>query len=351
MSEQPRSGRLDAETLAAYVDGQLPPEERARVDAEIAVDPESYEWVVNAIRVAEELDAPREGSAGSGSGGAAPSGGASAHATAVRNSAPAFEPTPAPAADPPGAMMPQPVPAHALGSASVTPLHKRRSVQAGVVALLATAAALVLVVRLQPAWWQQIAGRDDVDPRFAKLVAAVGEERYIEGRLTGGFKYGPLRSVTRGPADLSNRSLALLAAAGELQKAAHEDPTPENLHAWGIAQLLLDNQDSLDGSIRTLATAVSLSGDAGIRSDLAAAYVQRFRATGEPRDIRDALQESERALAADPGLQPAAFNRALALELGGAAADAISAWQDYASQDQSGGWSAEASQRLKVLRQ
>ena len=212
MSEQPRSGRLDAETLAAYVDGQLPPEERARVDAELAADPESYEWVVNAIRVAEELDAAGEGSAGSGSGGAARSGGLrnSTNATSVRHSA--APPVPAPA--------PTPIPAHTKGptqtalSARVIPFYKRRSVQAGIGALLATAAALLLVVRLQPAWWQQIAGGDDVDPRFAKLVAAVGEERYIEGRLTGGFKYGPLRSVTRGPGGLVQSESSVVGRGG-----------------------------------------------------------------------------------------------------------------------------------------
>jgi len=359
MSEQPRSGRLDAETLAAYVDGQLPPEERARVEAEIAVDPESYEWVVNAIRVAEELDASGEGAVGSGSAGAAPAGGqgASANPTPVRNSAPALKPTPTLVPDPAGAMTSEPVSAPAPRPASVIPFYKRRSVQVGIGALLATAAALVLAVQLQSPRRLMFfrdahqAGVDDVDPHFAKLVAAVGEERYIEGRLTGGFEYGPLRSVTRGPGDLSNQNLALLAAAGELQKAAQENPTADNLHAWGVAQLLLDNQESLDGSIQTLANAVSLSGDAEIRSDLAAAYIQRFRTTGELGDIRQALEESERALATDSGLRPAAFNRAVALELGGTVADAISAWQYYARQEESGEWSAEASRRLNRLRQ
>ena len=358
MSEQPRSGRLDADTLAAYVDGQLPPEDRARVEAEIAADPESYEWVVNAIRVAEELEAAGEGSAGSGSAGAAPSGGqgASATTTPVQHSAPPHDPasvlTPIPAPTP--MVPPKPLPAQ------VIPLYKRRRVQAGIGVLLAAAAALVLVLQplrltrmFTPMAYRAVyrIGVDDVDPRFAKLVAAVGEERYIEGRLTGGFEYGPLRSVTRGPRDLSNQNLALLAAAGELQKAAQENPTADNLHVWGVAQLLLDNPESLNGSIKTLATAVSLSGDEEIRSDLAAAYIQRFRTTGELGDIRQALEESDRALATDPGLRPAAFNRAVALELRGTAADAISAWHYYASLDESGEWAAEASRRLNLLRQ
>ena len=196
MSEQPRSGRLGAETLAAYVDGQLPPEERARVEAEIAADPESYEWVVNAIRVAEELDAAGEGPAGSGSAGAVSSvgQGASANTTPVRHSAPASKPTPTLVPDPDGAMTSEPVSAPAPRPASVIPFYKRRSVHVGIGALLATAAALVLAVQLEPArrlmpFRAAYQGVDDGDPHFAKLVAAVGEERYIEGRLTGGFEY------------------------------------------------------------------------------------------------------------------------------------------------------------------
>jgi anti-sigma factor RsiW len=359
MSEQHRSGRLDAATLAAYVDGQLPPEARARVEAEIAVEPESYEWVVNAIGVAEELDAAGEAPAGCESGAVTPSG---SHGAAINLTPDHLAPAPdrpAPAMAPMPVHELRPAPAPTAVPPRVIPFYKRRRVQAGSGALLAAAAALLLVVWLPLRVTRTIGpsnreltqpGVDDVNPHFARLVAAVGEERDIEGRLTGGFDYRALRSATRGPGDLSNPNLTLLAAAGELRKAAQENMTAENLHAWGVAQLLLGNRESLDGSIESLTSAVTLSGAAGIRSDLAAAYIQRFRVAGELGDIRRALEESERALAMDPALSPAAFNRAVALELRGTVAEAISAWEDYASTREPDGWTAEASRRLNELR-
>ena len=63
---------------------------------------------------------------------------------------------------------------------------------ASVGAALATAAALWLVVgsdRLMP-------GRRP-SAELQALVAAVGTERTVEGRLTGGFAYGPLRGPVR----------------------------------------------------------------------------------------------------------------------------------------------------------
>lgn len=53
MAEQPTSGPLDAETLAAYLDGRLSPAERAVVEAEVAAHPDLYEWFVSTMRVAE----------------------------------------------------------------------------------------------------------------------------------------------------------------------------------------------------------------------------------------------------------------------------------------------------------
>mgnify|MGYP003460322968 CR=1 FL=1 len=50
MAEQPTSGPLDAETLAAYLDGRLSPAERAVVEAEVAAHADLYEWLVSTMR-------------------------------------------------------------------------------------------------------------------------------------------------------------------------------------------------------------------------------------------------------------------------------------------------------------
>lgn len=329
MPDQPGSGGLDAETLAAYLEGQLPPESRARVEAEIAADPETYEWLVHARRAMDDSEAPG-GVAGVTALAAIGARAVSSDGLEERVLAPAVAP----------------VVAEPLAGAVVLPFYRRRDVQAAIGATLAAAAALLLVVQLQPEWWRRIGG-SDADPRFAKLVAAVGEERYIEGRLTGGFKYGPLRSVTRGPGDLSSQNLALLAAAGELQKAAEADPSAENLHAWGVAQVLLGD---LDGGVQSL-EAASADGnvDARTLSDLAAAYLARIAASDRADDWPRALSAATRALEADSQLASALYNRALALEGLGLVPQAIEAWNQFLAVERSSGWRADAQARLGAL--
>lgn len=318
MPEQPGAGRLDPETLAAYIDGLLPPEERARVDAEIAADPETYEWVVNSIGA---VDDP-------------------AVATPVvlaQKHVPIPEPSPAP--------VPGPSPNDGPGDErKVLPFYRRRGVQGLLGTLLAAAAALVMVVRTQPVWWQEIWG-PSVDPRFAKLVEAVGEERYIEARLTGGFKYGPLRQVMRGPGDLSNQNLQLLAAAGELQKAVERDPSAENLHAWGAAQLLLG---SLDGAVSSLRSSLRLRPGPRVASDLAAALIARGQG-GNQEDFPIALdlllkQEAKGQMSAE-----ALFNLALALEAVGLTTEATDAWKRFLEKEASGPWAEQARSRIAHL--
>lgn len=309
MPEQPGAGRLDPETLAAYMDGLLPPEERAKVDAEIAADPETYEWMVNTLEAVDD-----DAIVGTGS-----------------QAAPVPVPSPVP--------IPSPTPRPPL------PFHRRRTVQAVVGTLLATAAALVMVVRTQPVWWQGLWG-PAVDPRFAKLVEAVGEERYIEARLTGGFKYGPMRQVMRGPGDLSSQNLQLLAAAGELQKAAEREPTAENLHAWGVAQVLLGRPSD---AIGTLTDALQLRESAEILNDLACAHLQHHRLNLVAESLPAALEFSERAIAAAPALMEAKFSRATALQEMGLNRLARDAWLAYLEADQSSLWAVEARRRIAAL--
>src|SRR5690349_7031174 len=194
MNEQPRAGRsIDPEMLAAYIDKRLTPEQRAAVEAQLAADPESYELLVESMKA---LDA--------------------------------IEDQPAP--------IPMPV--------------KKRTTWIIAASALAAAAVIALVVWTQPDLLRRLRGGSD--PRIERLVASVGERRYVEGRLTGGFEFGPLLTASRG-SELSEQNLALLAAAGELQRHAQEDASAENLNAWGSAQLLLRD---VDGAVVTLRSAL-----------------------------------------------------------------------------------------------
>lgn len=318
MPEQPGAGPLDPETLAAYIDGLLPPEERARVDAEIAADPETYEWVVNSIGAVDDPTV----------------------ATPVES-----ERRPAPAPGPRSEPGLGPAPRNGNGvERKVLPFYRRRGVQGLLGTLMAAAAALMMVVRTQPVWWQEVWG-PSVDPRFAKLVEAVGEERYIEARLTGGFKYGPLRQVMRGPGDLSNQNLQLLAAAGELQKAAEKEPTSENLHAWGIGLLLIGD---FDAALATLENAAALSPQprASLASDLSGAYAARAKAGRLASDWVKSLAWAETSLRREPTLTEALYNRALAVESLGL--DPTRAWGEYLERDASSDWAHEVRARIRL---
>lgn len=330
MADHPGFGPLDAETLAAYLDGRLVPSERERVEAELAANPESYEWLVSTLRLAAVAEAEGEENPGSD-----------------RPQLPADPPavtggqnprrTAGDPAVPPGR------PRHVL------PFYRRRGLVTGVAAAVAAAAALVLAVG-PPGWWKgRVASRSS---RVAELVAAVGQERYIEGRLTGGFQYGPLRSATRG-AEGTTPNLALLAAAGALQQESRERPTADNLHAWGVAQVLLGYHDE---GVQALNLALADNPDAPlVMADLAAALIARGDAKSTAHDFPRALAAAEQALARQPGLKEAMFNRALALERLGLRKEALAAWQDAIAVSTGDGedeaWVAEASRRVDALKE
>lgn len=321
MPEQPGAGRLAPETLAAYIDGLLPPEERARVETEIAADPESYEWVVISINAVDDEAIM-------------------AAAEPERDVAP----TPAPKPEP------QPAPPPGGGSGGdrkLLPFYRRRSVQGVLGTLLATAAALVMVVRTPPVWWQDVWG-PSVDPRFAKLVEAVGEERYIEARLTGGFKFGPLRQTMRGVGPRSLQNLRLVAAAGELQKASDLSPRADTFHAFGVAQLLLGDVDT---AIELLERALP-ERRANVVADLVAALYSRWRTTGETADLVRALDLVEEVLADPQTRAQALYNKALCLEGLGLPEKALETWKAYLEEEHEPAWREEGARAvLRLTRQ
>ena len=227
----------------------------------------------------------------------------------------------------------------------VIPFRSRRWVT-GLAVGLAAAAALVLAVRVaRPDLVARFLGQGR-DERIAKLVAALGEERYIDGRLAGGFKYGALHSVKRG-SDLSSQNLQLLAAAGELQKAAQTTPTTENVHAWGVAQLLLGRYDDALASLEESGS--ERPSDALIQADLAAAYLARAQSQDRPDDLPRALAAADRAIRADATLPEPYFTRAAALESLHLLRQAVVAWEEYLKLDRGSDWRAEAAKRAAHL--
>lgn len=209
---------------------------------------------------------------------------------------------------------------------------QRRRVWPLVAAALAAAAAIIVTVRLQDNLFGSRA-----NPLLTQVVAAAGDERYVEGRLTGGFGYSPLRSVTRGESS-TPRELALRGLIDSLGKQITEHPSDAAIHALAIAQL---QSGDADAAIATFNRIDEKDRSALVRSDFAAALIQRARVSGSSADLPHAVAETERAIAMDGSLVEARFNRALALQRMGSPA-ARDAWTDYLSRDAASPWTAEA---------
>lgn len=219
-----------------------------------------------------------------------------------------------------------------------------RSVAAGGAAL-ALAASLILGIRIDSDWL----ARDPATPH-AELVAAVGANRTVQARLTGGFQYAPFRSPGRSGETGRIRvdDYTLLGVAGKIQKRAAANATLENLHALGLAHLVVGEYD---GAVTALESAVKQQPSAAmVQTDLAAAYMARAASAGRAADWPRAVETAETAVRLDPHLIEAWFNRALALEGFGLRERAASAWEEYLVRDDDSEWSEEARKRLNELR-
>jgi tetratricopeptide (TPR) repeat protein len=196
---------------------------------------------------------------------------------------------------------------------------------------------------------ERLFGPPTIRPELQALVAAVAADpaRPIEGRVTGGFAYAPPPSATRARSSARARNLGLLAAVEARRSAAAAAPTGENLHALAVAQLLLGEYDN---ALETFARAAPLlSRNARLQSDIASAYLARA-ATGLNRgDAEKAMAAADAALAIEPQLPPALFNRALAAEQIMSPALAAAAWSAFIGAEVDQQWKDEAQRHLVAL--
>src|SRR5262249_602691 len=161
---------------------------------------------------------------------------------------------------------------------------------------LAAAAAIVMVVRLQ--------GPRSADvPEIAKLAQAVGNERVIEPRLTGGFAHGPVPSARGGTTGPAIPPRVVIAATGvKNDVAGRTDPASDS--ARGVADLLLGNADA---AIAALERAAAATHEARQYANLSAAYLVHAKSTGDRADLQRAADNADRALQRDPNLEEAYF--------------------------------------------
>lgn len=180
------------------------------------------------------------------------------------------------------------------------------------------------------------------------LVSAVGTDRTVEPRLTGGFAYAPVRGVVRGPdTRVPTASPDVRIAAAVLEKKAVARRTPTALDSLGIAYLVVGD---IERAVQVLEEAAERARpNAQVLSNLSAAYLVRGRQNNQPQDFPKALAMADRAVKANPTLAEASFNRALALECLSLADQALGAWRDYLTIDDRSAWADEARSHLHRL--
>ena len=200
--------------------------------------------------------------------------------------------------------------------------------------------------------------RDGLELR--RLAAAVGPHRVTRARLTGGFAYAPCDTVAPNDSLVVGlvcrnasprqwpqyRQLSKL--AGTMRGAiASGEIDASRRHAAGSWDVVWGSLDEAIDELRAAARVEPTN--ARIQSDLAAALLARAGRNQDPQSILDAYTSADRAVALDPRLPEARFNRALALEWLQLRRDAMAAWSSYLALDGGSPWADEARTHQRFL--
>jgi hypothetical protein len=219
----------------------------------------------------------------------------------------------------------------------------------------ATVAAAIACVLLVTPVRDRILHRENGMEALAKAAPA---QRIIAGRISG-FPYQPPAPVMRGSKfdpQQNPENASLLTAAAGVQRSVAARRTAANLHASGVANLLLGKDDIAIDTLheallaetgqRSVAAAIAESDDVALLNDLSAALSNR--ALAKRRALPDTVEAVRCAdLAFRIGRTPeAAWNRAIAVEALNGRGRAMTAWHDYLAIDQTSDWAAEARKRM-----
>jgi tetratricopeptide (TPR) repeat protein len=276
-------GCLDAELLASYVDGRTTPEERVQVEAHLARCEDCYFAFSETVQ-----EQQAEGTASE-------------------------EPEP--------------------------PSRWHRWMPRTAAGLAAAAAVVIAVQFFLPG---PPVATPEAELRVAlnQLDAAAGPYRKFEPRLTLTSTYRQLEPAMRSAAPAGEAPLTVREAALQVEKASTKAASAvESRRALAAMYLTLGRPQRAADVLASLAQ----SNDAGLLSDVAAAYLAR-RADG---DVQRALELLGRAVRLDPNRAEAWFNLGLAAEAAGQRARAIEAWTRVLALDSTSGWAVEAREHLQ----
>jgi len=206
----------------------------------------------------------------------------------------------------------------------------------------ASVAAALAVACCAAAMWWFVTSRDPL--RRLRQAAAMSPTRSVEPRLAN-FPYARFLSPRAGAAHEKDPGDPLTAEAEEVADLPAQDAGA--WHARGVAALLLHHDAN---AVRCLETAARLAPDeAEYWNDLAAAEIARDGGRGDVRALQAAIAAADRAVAGDPALASAPFNRALASERLGLRQQAVEAYARALRADHRSDWAAETRTRLQRL--
>ena len=310
----------EPQMLSAYLDGKLDPTERGRIEDHISRCEDCYFVVRETALVWADAKA---------------SGGAEAvQATPGEDAAAPASPVVAtPAAD------------------------RGRPKASSLIRYLMPLAATVVVAAGALALWRQATRPDSYEDTVRPLVDAVGERRFFEPRLTGGFRYGPAVSVNRSSGSApASETWDVRAAAGEL--IDRSAPSVAGRASRAAAALFTGSADEAVVTYSQLVQEEPQSAEWA--SNLAAALIVRASsgadtegpAEGAPgangqRDKEEALRLAQLALRLDPALSEARFNLGLALKLMGRVGEARQVFSELEAR--SDPWREAAREQLRSL--
>ncbi len=182
---------------------------------------------------------------------------------------------------------------------------------------------------------------------FNALAEALGTTRFIEARVTGGFPHAAWNQRLEQPEKRGVDALRLAQAESALTHAYTTHSVGVRAHLEGVIHLV---HQRLDQSVAAFRRAVDEDDSHAVfLNDLAAAYLARANRQDRGFDLVWALEFADRACLADPGLEEAAFNKALALEKLALNEEARRQWDRYLKMDAGSGWAKEARMRRESL--
>ena len=183
------------------------------------------------------------------------------------------------------------------------------------------------------------------------LNKAYQNERPFDSRISG-FDYAPTNN-SRGAEKKDSDTLSLDRARILSDDSFEKVKTAASLHSLG--KVYLAGKD-FDKAIGQLENAKELAPqDVGILNDLGSAYLEKGKTlsiSGDGRSnelLAKSLGEFEKAIAIDPNLQSARFNKAICLQALKQPHQAQEAWQEYLKLDDQSPWANEARQKLKII--